>query len=188
MGADDDFWVFGYGSLMWRPGFGYLERHSAELRDYRRAFCIYSHHHRGTADRPGLVLGLASAPGQSCQGIVFRVSAERAAETRDYLDERELIGYAYKAVSLPVALAGGGVVSAYTFVGDPRHRQYAGELPIDEQAALIMEAQGIAGLNRDYLINTLRELEAEGFVEPDLHVLLERIEVMTGILEAGAGI
>ena len=188
MEADRDLWVFGYGSLMWRPGFEYLERRPAELRDYRRAFCIYSHHHRGTAARPGLVLGLAWSPGRSCRGIAFRVAATKAAETRDYLDERELIGYAYKAVSLPVFLADGAAVPAYTFVGDPQHRQYAGDLPPDRQAALIMEAQGVAGLNRDYLINTVRELEAEGFLEPDLHGLLRRVEELTGIIEAGGGI
>jgi cation transport protein ChaC len=173
---------------MWRPGFPFLERRPARLADHRRAFCIYSHHHRGTAERPGLVLGLANAPGRSCRGIAFRVAADRAAETRDYLDERELIGYAYKAVMLDVTIEEDGAVPAYTFVGDPEHRQYAGELPLDRQAELIMEAEGIAGLNRDYLINTIREFEAEGFVEPELHALLERVEELTGIIEAGGGI
>ena len=75
-----DLWVFGYGSLMWRPGFEHEERHSALLRGYHRAFCVYSHVHRGTPEKPGLVFGLDA--GGSCRGVAFRVAASRAAETK----------------------------------------------------------------------------------------------------------
>lgn len=184
-GRIDDFWVFGYGSLMWNPGFQYSEVHPATLNDYHRAFCVYSHFYRGTPERPGLVLGLS--PGGKCQGLAFRVDRQRAETVKAYLNEREMVSYAYVARTIPV-LVGGGSVQSYTFVADKDHHQYAGDLGMDKTAEMIMEAKGEAGLNRDYLINTIRRLEAQGFVDQSLHDLLRRIESMTGILDAGAGI
>ncbi|MGF1640193.1 MAG: gamma-glutamylcyclotransferase [Rhodospirillales bacterium] len=180
-----DFWVFGYGSLMWQPGFPHLDACPALLRGYHRAFCVYSHHYRGTPENPGLVLGLDR--GGSCRGLAFRVAAADREQVVDYLNERELVSYAYVAKVLPV-LGPCGRVAAYTFVANPRHRQYAGDLGIERSAAIIVEAAGCAGLNRDYLINTVRRLEREGFSDSRLHKLLKRVEHRTGILEAGGGI
>jgi glutathione-specific gamma-glutamylcyclotransferase len=185
MAEDDDGWVFGYGSLMWRPGFRYQEALPAVLRGYHRSFCVYSHYYRGTPQEPGLVLGLA--PGGSCQGLAFRVTPADFASVRAYLDERELVSYAYRATYLPVKIPI-GEVSAYTFVADSNHPQYAGELSIERAAQIIIRARGRAGLNRDYLIETVRRMEAEGFAEERLHELLRRIEYLTGLLEAGGGI
>jgi cation transport protein ChaC len=183
--VDGDLWVFGYGSLMWQPGFAYEEVCSALLRGYHRAFCIYSCHYRGTPEEPGLVLGLAR--GGSCRGLAFRVDAAAAAAVVAYLDERELAKYAYRGKLLPVA-AGGRPISAYTFVADPDHPQYAGRLALEEIAGIVMRARGIAGLNRDYLIQTIRQLEREGFRDRHLHALLRRVEHLTGMIEAGGGI
>ncbi|MFO1128012.1 MAG: gamma-glutamylcyclotransferase [Rhodospirillales bacterium] len=193
MDGTDDFWVFGYGSLMWNPGFAFEEARLALLAGYHRAFCIFSHHYRGTPSEPGLVLGLA--PGGFCRGLAFRVAADVADQVRAYLDERELIGYAYLARNLTVVLdgdddggCGGEKVTAYTFVADTAHSQYAGNLSIEAAAPIIMGAAGAAGLNRDYLINTVRRLEREGIADPHLHALLRRIEYLTGLIEAGGGI
>lgn len=180
-----DGWVFGYGSLMWRPGFVYRDVMPALLHDYHRSFCVYSRYYRGTPERPGLVLGLA--PGGSCHGLAFRVASTDFAAARAYLDERELVSYAYVSAYLPVETPDGSV-SAYTFVADPTHPQYAGELDLDRAAEIIVGAQGTAGLNRDYLIETVRRLEKEGFPDEQLYRLLRRIEHLTGILEAGSGI
>ena len=185
MNDDGDEWVFGYGSLMWRPGFQYLAMVPGLLRGYHRSFCVYSHHYRGTLDEPGLVLGLA--PGGTCQGLAFQVAAAQASAVRAYLDERELVSYAYRAVYLPVETAVGRI-SAYTFVADPYHPQFAGELEEEEAAQIIIHARGLAGLNRDYLIETVRRLEKEGFSDDRLRSLLVRVERITGILEAGGGI
>ncbi|RAU20992.1 gamma-glutamylcyclotransferase [Paramagnetospirillum kuznetsovii] len=186
MTTERDLWVFGYGSLMWRPGFDYDEVKPAVLKGWRRGFCIYSRHWRGTPDHPGLVLGLDA--GGSCRGLAFRVARQRAASVIDYLNERELIGYAYVARTLDIDFDDGRVEPAYTFVADTAHHHYAGHLPLQRAAAIIMDAQGCAGLNRDYLINTIRQLEQEGFSEPDLHALLVEVERQTGIIEAGSGI
>lgn len=185
MDGASDFWVFGYGSLMWRPGFAHSGALPALLRGYHRSFCIYSHHYRGTPEQPGLVLGLA--PGGSCRGLALRVPREQEAAVRDYLDERELVSYAYIPRMLSVEVPG-GEVEAYTFVADPAHRQFAGDLGVERSAEIIMEAKGIAGLNRDYLINTVRHLERQGFADDSLHPLLKRVEYLTGVIEAGGGI
>jgi len=181
----NDLWVFGYGSLMWRPGFAYQEVTPALLDGYHRSFCVYSRYWRGTPERPGLVLGLT--PGGSCQGLAFRVAAADREDVVEYLNERELGVYAYIACDLPVDI-GARRVEAYCFVADPQHRHYAGDLAVDAAAQIIMDAEGKAGLNRDYLINTVRQLEGHGHVEPSLHRLLNTVEELTGVIESGAGI
>ncbi len=183
-----EIWVFGYGSLMWRPGFPFIEDAEALLEGYRRSFCIWSEHHRGTPERRGLVLGLDPIEGAACHGHAFRVSPEAWVETAAYLEERELRGYAYQPAHLPVRLADGRQVQAHTFVAASEHPHYAGTLPLEETAEIILCARGSAGLNRDYLINTVRELERRGYGDPDLRDLLDRVSVLTGLLEAGSGI
>lgn len=182
----DDLWVFGYGSLMWRPGFSFLESHPATLDGWHRSFCVYSRHYRGTPAKPGLVLGLDQ--GGSCRGVAFRIAPDQAEETTAYLNERELCGYAYLPRILTVTTDDGRSLPAYTFVADQQHRHYAGGMPLEAAAAIIMDAQGCAGLNRDYLINTVRQLELDGFHDQPLHALLREVERQTGLIDRGAGI
>ncbi len=181
----DNLWVFGYGSLMWRPDFPYLDARPAVLEGYHRSFCVYSRYWRGTPERPGLVLGLT--PGGLCRGLIYRVAEVERQAVVAYLNERELGTYAYTPKHLPVSVDG-RLVEAYTFVADEAHRYYAGDMALADAAQIIMEAEGVAGLNRDYLINTVRELEANGFVEPALHALLRTVEELTGVIESGSGI
>lgn len=178
-------WIFGYGSLMWRPGFPFLEQHPARLEGYHRAACIYSRHHRGTAERPGLVLGLDQ--GGKCDGIAFRFDTNKRTEVIEYLNERELIGYAYKPVVEPIQI-NGFECKAYTYVADSSHSHYAGDLGIERAAAIILGAVGESGLNRDYLISTVAKLESEGFAEPELIELLNRVKILTGEIDQGGGI
>ncbi|TVR95751.1 MAG: gamma-glutamylcyclotransferase [Rhodospirillales bacterium] len=185
MSPTEGFRVFAYGSLMWRPGFPYVESTPALLRGYHRAFCVYSHHYRGTPERPGLVLGLA--PGGACRGLAFRVADDRVEQVKAYLHERELVSYAYVPRQVPVALPE-GAANAYTFVADPGHPQYAGDLGPERSAEIIMKAAGAAGLNREYLIRTVQQLERAGHPDPALHALLERVWRLTGEIEAGGGI
>lgn len=185
----ESYWVFGYGSLMWRPGFAFEEAHDAVLKGYSRSFCIYSFHHRGTPERPGLVLGLDK--GTECLGRVFRVAADQADSVTAYLDERELINYPYVSHFLPVEVRQGDerkTITAYCFVADPTHQDYAGQLPISDAADLIMQASGVAGLNRDYLMNTVHHLSETGFVDEHLQDLLQEIENRTGVIDMGSGI
>ncbi|HET7413468.1 MAG TPA: gamma-glutamylcyclotransferase, partial [Pararhizobium sp.] len=95
----DDFWVFGYGSLMWRPGFDFIEASEARAFGFRRSLCVRSHVHRGTPERPGLVLGLDF--GGSCRGMAFRVASENQAAVMAYLRARELVTHVYEERIVP---------------------------------------------------------------------------------------
>lgn len=155
-----DFWVFGYGSLMWRPGFEHVETRKARLFGYHRALCITSHIHRGTVEKPGLVLGLDR--GGSCLGLAFRVSATRRDEVMAYLRERELVTNVYHEKLLPLWLEAGERVQAVTYVVDRRHEQYAGALDLDSAAERVAGSHGLSGPNVDYVLNTLSHLHSLG--------------------------
>lgn len=166
-------WVFGYGSLMWNPGFPYVEQTPADLIGYHRAFCMYSHRHRGTKEQPGLVLGLDR--GGRCPGVAFRVAGEDWADTVAALNERELAGYAYAPAALEVVTPQ-GPVRALTYVADPDHPNYAGGLPMDEAVRIILAARGIGGRNRDYVAELVRKLEALGCEDAQLRTLMARVQ------------
>ena len=169
-----DLWVFGYGSLMWNPGFEHLERRTARLDGFARRFALYSRHYRGTPERPGLVLGLDWAPGASCTGAAFRICPTRDGEVRDYLVERELVSYAYFETRYPVELDDGRRVDALAYVVDRSHAQYAGGLTEAEQAAIIAVAEGPSGPNMEYLENTLAQLQELGIPDAGLEALCAR--------------
>jgi len=162
---DGEIWVFGYGSLMWRPGFPHVAARHAVLHGYHRALCVYSWEYRGTPEKPGLVFGLDR--GGSCKGTAFRVAAMDVDETLAYLDERELITNVYQPRWRPVTILDGpnpGPVTAYYFVADPKHDQYAGKLSDEETVRLVIQGCGKSGLCIDYLTNTYAHLE-----ELDIH-------------------
>lgn len=147
-----DLWVFGYGSLMWRPGFCYAERAPATLRGYHRSLCIYSYVHRGTQERPGLVLGLDR--GGTCKGLAYRIHAPDVADVVAYLREREQATSVYLERYVTVRLDDGRQVRALVYVADRGHVQYAGRLPPDELLRLIRQGVGQSGANPDYVRNT----------------------------------
>lgn len=152
-----DLWVFGYGSLMWRPGFDSAETMPAVLHGFSRTLCIYSHVYRGTPAAPGLVLGLDQ--GGSCHGQAFRIAAQNRAQVLDYLREREQVTGVYIEKYLPIALADGRLAEALVYVADPAHGQYAGALSVRDMAEKVDKACGDAGPNRDYVTNTARHLQ-----------------------------
>jgi cation transport protein ChaC len=170
----DERWVFGYGSLMWRPGFPFEERRAATLHGRRRAFCIYSVHHRGTHERPGLVLGLA--PGGATRGAAFRVGEADWAEVHAYLKEREQPTETYIEARRAVRLADGRRAEALVFLSDVRHPQWAGALSLERQAQLIAGASGLSGRNVDYLRDLVEHLREEGVRDPSLERLLGLVE------------
>ena len=170
----DERWVFGYGSLMWRPGFDYVERARATLHGRRRAFCIYSVHHRGTHERPGLVLGLA--PGGAVRGAAFRVADAAWPAVYDYLVEREQPTETYIEGRRAVRLADGRRVEALVFLSDLRHAQWAGTLSLERQAELIAGARGLSGPNVEYLRDLVRHLREEGVRDSAMEQLLPLVE------------
>jgi glutathione-specific gamma-glutamylcyclotransferase len=166
-----DLWVFGYGSLMWRPGFEYLEKVPARLIGEHRALCVYSFVHRGTPEKPGLVLGLDR--GGACRGIAFRVAEKKRAETVAYLRAREQVTSVYREVMRSVWLEDDARrrVSALAYVVDRGHVQYAGRLTLAEQLRHVLQGHGQSGVNRDYVLATVKAIEAEGFRDTQLHQL-----------------
>jgi cation transport protein ChaC len=186
-GGGHDLWVFGYGSLMWRPGFAYEEAQHARLVGYRRCFCIYSVYHRGTQARPGMVLGLDR--GGACEGIAYRVAASRAVETTRYLRDREQVNGVYREAHVPVQLITGEhrEVQALTYIVERAHPNYAGQLPLAVQARLIHASRGRSGINLDYLISTLRHLSEIGIREREMERLLGMIGPHAARLAPSAG-
>lgn len=162
-------WVFGYGSLIWRPGFEFVSSHQARLSGAHRSLCVYSHHYRGTPAQPGLVFGLAR--GGSCHGLAFEVATSQWANVRAYLHEREQVSGVYREVLRPVRLADGTIVAALAYLVDEHHSQYAGRLDVDEQVALVRGASGSMGPNVDYVINTAEHLSQMGIRDRRLHAL-----------------
>lgn len=168
-----DLWVFGYGSLMWEPGFPHLDHQAAMLYGYHRAFCILSHFYRGTPEQPGVVLGLDI--GGACRGRAFRVAAaERAAAIR-YLLDREMISGVYRPTLCRVYPDAMPPVQALAFVANRQHAQYAGHAPPETIAELIRRGRGARGPCRDYLENTVRQLEALGISDGPAHHMLDLV-------------
>jgi glutathione-specific gamma-glutamylcyclotransferase len=166
-----DLWVFGYGSLMWRAGFEFIEQVPARLIGEHRALCVYSFDHRGTPEKPGLVLGLDR--GGACRGIAFRVAAGLRDSTIAYLRSREQTTHVYREVMRSVWLDDDARrrVSALTYVVDRSHVQYAGRLALKEQLRIVQQGHGRSGNNRDYVLSTVRAIEAQGFRDGQLHQL-----------------
>ncbi len=169
--ASEDLWVFGYGSLMWRPGFDFVEQHQARLIGEHRALCVYSFDHRGTPEKPGLVLGLDR--GGACRGIAFRVEAAKREATIRYLREREQTTHVYREVIRTVSLntADNRRVRALTYVVDRSHVQYAGRLDLVDQVHFVRQGHGRSGQNRDYVLSTVKAIEAQGLRDANLHQL-----------------
>jgi cation transport protein ChaC len=168
-----ELWVFGYGSLMWRPGFAYAFRCKAMLRGWRRSLCIYSHVYRGTPEKPGLVLGLDR--GGACAGVAFRVKASLREPTIRYLRDREQATSVYLERMVPVTLESGERVSALTYVADRVHGQYAGRLDRETMLTIIQAGHGQSGDNAAYVTETHDHLAAIGVHDSDLEWLAARL-------------
>src|ERR1700686_5880231 len=166
-----ELWVFGYGSLMWRPGFEFIEQIPARLIGEHRALCVYSFDHRGTPEKPGLVLGLDR--GGACRGIAFRIAARRRNDTIDYLRGREQTTNVYREGMRSVWLGKEARqrVSALAYVVDRGHVQYAGRLSLAEQLRFVLQGHGRSVNHRDYGVSPVKSIEAQGFRDQQLHQL-----------------
>lgn len=172
-GRGRPFWVFAYGSLMWRPGFATPETRPARLHGWHRAFCNYSEHYRGTPQQPGLILGLL--PGGSCRGLAHRLPAGRYDAVRRYLIRREIDNDGvYQETIRPIHLDDGRTVRALVYLADRTHRQFAGKLPLSVAARLVRLGRGATGSNLDYVQNTLAHMRALGLRDPSLEELARR--------------
>lgn len=169
-----DLWVFGYGSLMWRPGFDYVERMQATLNGYHRSLCILSVHHRGTLEQPGLVLGLDR--GGSCRGIAFRIAPEKTEATLLYLREREQVTMVYRETRHRLRLDTGERVEGVAFTADRSHSQYARKLSHEALVERVRHGVGVSGNNPDYVRATVVELAHMGIKDRTLTRIVASLE------------
>jgi cation transport protein ChaC len=174
--SSGEFWVFAYGSLMWRPDFDFLERRNARLMGAHRALCVYSFVHRGTPEKPGLVFGLDH--GGNCRGIAYRVAADKRTATIDYLRAREQVTMVYREAWRRVWLDDDPQrgVPALCYVVDRGHEQYAGRLSLDEQLHYCRQGHGRSGPCREYVLAGVKQLEAMGVRDAGLHRLAEKLK------------
>jgi len=172
---ENGMWVFGYGSLLWRPGFDFSQKKRARLDGFHRSFCMYSVTYRGTQQNPGLVLALDVRDDAYCEGVAFFVAADKANATLEYLRERELVTSAYYETSQNVTLEDGTNVEAVCYVIDRDHSQFTGELSIDIQADMIAGSIGDAGPNWEYLFKTTDHLADLGIQDSDMETLANMV-------------
>lgn len=164
-----DFWVFGYGSLIWNPGFEVLRNERAILHGLHRSFCVYSWVHRGTQEKPGLVLGLDK--GGSCQGMAMLAPGHKREEIIDYLRARELVTDVYLECWRKVRLNTGEAVSALVYRADQNHQQYASGLSLDTQVEIVRNSQGKSGHNVDYVKSTVSAMQKHGIKDHSIEYI-----------------
>lgn len=172
----DDFWVFAYGSLMWKPDFEFTHRQAATLSGYCRALCIYSWVHRGTQEKPGLVFGLHRGDAKdmaSCQGVAFKIPPHAQEEAVAMLRARELVTNVYQEARGEIDLKGEKPrpVTALFYTAVEDHHQYAGTLDHDALVKFVSQGVGGSGNNMDYVLSTYDQLVTEGIDDPVLEKL-----------------
>lgn len=171
-------WVFGYGSLLWNPGFTPARAVKARLQDYHRSFCMLSIHHRGSEAEPGLVLALDEAPGGQCTGMAFQVDPAEEDAVLAMLRERELISSAYFEREVDLIAEGEDKIRALAYIIDPDHVQYC-QYSLEKQAQIIARAVGGRGPNTEYLYNTADHLTELGIRDDEMAWLVARVRALT---------
>ncbi|MEM1288553.1 MAG: gamma-glutamylcyclotransferase [Pseudomonadota bacterium] len=180
-----ELWVFGYGSLIWRPGFPYEQAEPARLHGYHRSLCVYSYVHRGTPDKPGLVMGLDR--GGSCRGMAYRVAESDRQSVLQYLREREQSTMVYKERVLKIHFTQekAGLprsTRALVYCVDRSHKQYAGALDRRVQLEIVQGAEGQSGINPHYVIETSRALQSLGVQDATLEWLSKELRAQDAAL------
>lgn len=165
----ENFWVFGYGSLMWNPGFPYDEARRARIYGLHRSLCIRSVRYRGTHEQPGLVLGLDL--GGSCTGMGYRIELSQQRRVADYLQDREMLNDIYEPSIRRIALDDGQRVMALAFVVKRHHCAYVKHLSLKQRADIVASAKGQRGSNFEYVMSTLDTLESIGITDYELHTV-----------------
>jgi len=170
-----DLWVFGYGSLMWDPGFPYVEWAPGLVYGYHRALCIYSSRWRGTPEQPGLVLGLDR--GGACRGIAYRIAQADVPTSLEALWNREMRRGVYHPRLLRARLPK-REARVLAFIANPLHPGYAGTLPAERTAELVANCCGTRGPNVEYLARTLKHLDELGVRDHNLLRVMDAVRVL----------
>ena len=167
-------YILAYGSLIWNPGFEFVEKAMAQNSGYHRSLCVYSKHYRGTPEKPGLVLGLDR--GGTCNGVVYHIADSRWSDVLAYVRKRELISGVYREVIRQVRIRDTDkTVSALTYAVNKPHQQYAGKLEVDDIAKFVAQGHGLSGTSKNYVENTLLALRNLGIEEKKLQSVLSKL-------------
>jgi cation transport regulator ChaC len=164
---DDPLWIFGYGSLVWRPAFDFVEQRHGYIRDRERRFWQGSTDHRGVPESPGRVVTLVDAPGAVCWGSVYRVARADREGVLGGLDHRERGGFVRESVEVQLSARSGGAharISALVYVATPENPNFLGPAPLHEIASQVRGAHGPSGSNVEYVLrlaDALAEMGAE---------------------------
>ena len=169
-GGHTDLWVFGYGSLIWRPEFSFMEQRHARVHGWHRALKMWSRINRGTPDCPGLVFGMLS--GGTCRGMVFRIAKEHGHEALQRLWQREMITGVYDPRWLDCH-TDHGPVRALAFTLSRKSPHHTGELSEENYRRIFAQASGCYGTTLDYARLTCEELRRMGIHDRALERLLK---------------
>lgn len=167
-------WVFGYGSLLWRPAFRHAERRPGLVRGWKRRFWQGSTDHRGVPGAPGRVATLVEAEHAECWGIAYRVEAVDRCAVLSALDDRESGGFRRRELEIQLSDAGGRV-RGLAWVAGPDNPNYLGPAPIDAIADQVRRARGPSGANADYALDLADALRALGAQDRHVFELAARL-------------
>lgn len=173
-------WIFGYGSLVWRPSFEFAERREGFLRDRVRRFWQASTDHRGVPGRPGRVVTLIPDAGARCFGTAYRLSDVDRESVLASLDYRERGGFSRESVAIHFSQAGrptGETVMAVLYVATETNPNYLGPAAMHELADQIRRSHGPSGSNVEYVLKLADALRAMG--AEDDHVFA--LEALLGV-------
>jgi glutathione-specific gamma-glutamylcyclotransferase len=172
-----DRWIFGYGSLVWRPAFEHLERRPAYIRGYVRRFWQASADHRGTPAAPGRVVTLVAEPGAACWGAAYRVAGTDLDRVLERLDYRERAGYRRFEAPLHLAQASAPEAEALVYVAGPDNPNFVGEAPLEVIAEVVRRSAGPSGTNVEYVLRLAEALEAMDAVDEHVAALAALLAV-----------
>ena len=171
-----DVWVFGYGSLVWRPDFPFVDRRTATISGWTRRFWQGSTDHRGVPDAPGRVVTLIEEADAVCWGTAYLIHGDHREDVIGHLDYREKGGYSLHDVEISFPHDGGSDVSGLIYIAGPGNPNWLGDAPMADIAAQVLASAGPSGVNTEYVLElaqALRQMKAE---DPHVFELADAVE------------
>ena len=171
----DEIWVFGYGSLIHKVDFEYIERSCAYVYGWERRFWMLSHDHRGTAQKPGVVLTLTPSAHAKCFGIAYKITEK----VFDHLDHREKNGYLREVTN--IQLACGRRLKGLVYIGDVNSEVYLGPTNIETLSLQISKSIGPSGKNSDYVFSLANALRQYNVIDSHVFAIEDKLVTLSSL-------